>query len=129
MEKLKRVLINKKYIIGIIVIYVLFVIKMQNVFFYGDDYDVLYPVHDEFSFENVFKFCINKVCYYWNNWSGRIIGHFMVSFFLSFFGLTFFRFFNPIMIFSVVFLSLKIFNLIKKINVNKFSFYLYFILL
>ena len=113
-----------KYLIGLIIVYILFFLQMQNVCFYGDDYEVLYPVHNEHNFSNVLSFCLQKMNYFWNEWSGRIVGHFTVSFVLSFFGIQFFRILNPIMVFFLIFLCLKIFSLFKKFDFTKLLFFI-----
>lgn len=124
-----RYIVKNKYIFLIAVLYIFFFIQMQLIHFYGDDFQILYPIHGSRSFFDILNFCINKMSWFWNNWSGRIVGHFTVSFGLSFLGIQFYRIVNPIMVFIVLFLSLKIFNLFKKIDIPKYLFFFSFIII
>lgn len=123
MKKILRFIIKYKYIILLILLYTFFFIQMQFIHFYGDDFEVLYPIHNNHTFFNIFNFCLDKMSYFWNEWSGRIVGHFTVSFGLSFFGIQFFRILNPIMIFVLVYLCLKILSLFKNFDFIKFFFF------
>lgn len=116
--------INKnKYIILLILLYIIFFIQMQQIFFYGDDYQVLYPFHNPRTFGNILNFCLEKMNWFWTEWSGRIAGHFTVSFGLSFFGLQFFKILNPIMVFLMIYLCLKILSLFKNFDFLKYLFF------
>ncbi len=129
MKQITNFIIKYKYIILLILLYTFFFIQMQFVHFYGDDFEVLYPLHNNHNFLNVLNFSIDKMSYFWNEWSGRIVGHFIVSFGLSFFGIQFFRLLNPIMIFALVYLCLKILKLFKTFDFKKYLFYLSLIII
>lgn len=120
---------KNKYILLIIIVYFMFFIQMQSVYFYGDDYQVLYPLHLNRNFFDVLNFCIEKMQWFWMNWSGRITGHFIVSFGLSFYGIQFIRILNPVMLFLMVLLLVKILNLFIKIDIKKWIFWISFIFL
>ena len=107
MSKLLNIINKYKYIFLLIIIYLLFFVQIQQIFFYGDDFQVLYPYHGIRNFSNIFNFCIEKMIWFWNEWSGRLVGHFTVSFGLSFFGIEFFKVLNPIMTFIMVYLCLS----------------------
>lgn len=123
MKKILNFINKYKYIILLILLYTFFFIQMQLIFFYADDYEVLYPLHSNHDFIDVLKFCLEKMNYFWNEWSGRIVGHFVVSFGLSFFGIQFFRILNPIMIFIMIYLILKILKLFKDFDFAKYLFF------
>lgn len=129
MKKIINFIIKNRYIILLLLLYIFFFIQMQFVHFYGDDFEVLYPLHNNYTFLNVLNFCLDKMSYFWNEWSGRIIGHFTVSFGLSFFGIQFFRILNPIMIFFLAYLCLKILSLFKKFDFMKYLFFLSLIII
>lgn len=129
MKKLIDFIIKYKYIILLILLYTFFFIQMQFIHFYGDDFEVLYPLHNIHTFSNILSFCLDKMSYFWSSWSGRIVGHFIVSFGLSFFGIQFFRILNPIMIFILVYLCLKILSLFKKFDFQKYFFVLSLIII
>ncbi len=129
MKKIFDYILKHKYIILLILLYTFFFLQMQFVHFYGDDFEVLYPLHNRHTFLNVFNFCLDKMSYFWNEWSGRVVGHFIVSFGLSFFGIQFFRILNPIMIFVLVYLCLKILSLFKKFDFIKSLFFLSLIII
>lgn len=122
-------IVKNKYIFLVAVLYIFFFAQMQLVYFYGDDFQVLYPIHGSRNFFDILNFCINKMSWFWNNWSGRVVGHFTVSFGLSFWGIQFYRIVNPVMVFIVLFLSLKIFDLFRKIDIPKYLFFLSFIII
>lgn len=124
MKKVIEFILKHKYIIFIIILYIFFFIQMQFVHFYGDDFNVLYPINSLKSINNVFSFCLQKMSWFWSFWSGRIAGHFIVSFGLSLFGIQFFRILNPIMIFIMIYLCLKIFELFRKFDFIKCLFYI-----
>lgn len=129
MKKIINFIIEQKYIILLILLYTFFFIQMQFVHFYGDDFEVLYPLHNPHTFSNILNFCLDKMSYFWLSWSGRIVGHFTVSFGLSFFGIQFFRILNPIMIFILVYLCLKILRLLKQFAFTKYFFFLSLIII
>lgn len=108
-----------KYQILLVILYFIFFLQMQNVFFYGDDYEILYPYHNPHDFSNIWNFALNKMRYFWYEWSGRIAGHFTVTFGLSMFGIGFFRILNPIMVFILCYLLVKIYSLFKDCNFYK----------
>lgn len=123
MQRIINNIKKNKYIYLLIILYIFFFFQMQLIHFYGDDYQVLYPINGNRNFWDILNFCLNKMSYFWNEWSGRIVGHFTVSFGLSMFGIQFFRIINPIMIFIMIFLSLKILQLITKFDFTKYLFY------
>lgn len=127
-KKLEFVLKNK-YKLLTLALFLFFFIQMQFVFFYGDDFEVLYPIHNNHEIFNILNFCFDKLNYFWFQWSGRIIGHAVVTFGLSFFGINFFRILNPIMVLIFVYLILKILKLFKQFNFEKLFFYFSFIFL
>lgn len=113
-----------KYKLLLILLYTFLFIQMQFIFFYGDDYQVLYPIYKSRNFFSILDYCFDMMHYFWYQWSGRIVGHFTVSFGLSLFGIQFFRILNPIMIFIMLFFGLKIVQLFKKINFEKSLFFI-----
>lgn len=119
MKNIWNFIYNYKYQILLVVLYLILFYQMQNVFFYGDDYEILYPYHNSRNFFSVLNFILDKMHYFWYEWSGRIAGHFIVTFGLSMFGIAFFRFLNPIMIFILCYLLTKIFLLFKTDNFYK----------
>ena len=124
MKKVCQFIFRYKYVILLILLYGLMYMQMGNVFFYGDDFEVLYPVYnDRSNFIDVFRFSLQKMSYFWNDWSGRVVGHFIVSFGLSFFGINFFRFLNPIMVFILILLCLKILKLFVNFDIKKYLFF------
>lgn len=129
MSKMLNIINKHKYIFLLIIIYLLFFVQIQQIFFYGDDFQVLYPYHGIRNFTNIFSFCIEKMIWFWNEWSGRIVGHFTVSFGLSFFGIQFFKILNPIMTFIMVYLCLKILSLFRNFDFKKYLFLLSFIVI
>lgn len=128
MKKVLNFVIKHKYRFLLIILYLLLFIQMQSVCYYGDDFEVLYPVHDVRNFSNIWHFVIDKMNYFWYQWSGRIVGHFTVTAGLSFFGIQFFRILNPIMVFLMCFLCIKILSLIEKVDFEKCLFILSFII-
>lgn len=102
---------------------------MQLIHFYGDDYQVLYPIHGNRNFFDILNYCLDKMNFFWYQWSGRIVGHFTVSFGLSLFGIQFFRIINPVMVFVMIFLSLKILQLIRDFDFTKYLFYISLIII
>ena len=129
MEKCLSFFKKYKYVFLIIILYIILFIQMQNIYFYGDDYQVLYPLHANRNFFSILKFCIDKMHWFWTSWSGRITGHFIVSFGLSFFGIQFVRILNPIMLFLMIFLMIKIVSLFIKVDIKKWVFWISFVFL
>ena len=123
MKKVINFISKYKYVILLIILYIVFFLQMQLVYFYGDDFQVMYPIHNDRSFGNILIYCLKEMSFFWNEWSGRLVGHFIVSFGLSFFGIQFFRILNPIMVFIMIYLCLKIFSLFKNIDLKKCLFY------
>ena len=122
--------INKhKYIILLVILYAVLFFQMQFVYYYGDDFEVLYPLNDNHSYVNILNFCLKKMSFFWNEWSGRLVGHFTVSFGLSLFGIQFFRILNPIMIFIMSYLFVKILSLLKRINFFQCLFFISLIII
>lgn len=111
-----------KYKLLLLLLYAFLFVQMQFIFFYGDDYQVLYPVYKSRKFFSILNYCLDLMNYFWYQWSGRIVGHFTVSFGLSLFGIQFFRIINPIMIFLMLFLGLKIVQLFKNFDFEKYLF-------
>lgn len=122
MNKFFKFLNDYKYIIFTILIYIILFCQMQNVYFYGDDFQVLYPLKNEFNIENMFSFLTERINFFWFKWSGRIIGHTVVTFVLSFLGINFYRLMLPIMLFLFCFMLLKILELFRKFNFWKYMF-------
>lgn len=77
---------NYKYWFLIIVLYTLLFIQMQNVVMYADDYNITL-ILDQPYLETI----ISELIGYYNNWSGRLVGHAMVMSGLTIFGINFFR--------------------------------------
>lgn len=119
MKKVCNFICKYKYQALLVLLYLVLFYQMQNVFFYGDDYEILYPYHNSHDFFNVLKFVMDKMHYFWYEWSGRIAVHFTATFGSSMFGISFFRFLNPIMIFTFCYLLTKIFSLFKDCNFYK----------
>ena len=120
---------KNKYIFLLILLYSFFFIQMQLIQFYGDDYQVLYPLHGSRNFVDILNYCLDKMNFFWYEWSGRIVGHFTVSFGLSIFGIQFFRIINPLMVFLMSFLCLKILKLKHNFSFLKYLFYLSFLII
>ena len=76
-----------KYQILLVILYLILFVQMQNVFFYGDDYEILYPYHNPHDFLHILDYVLDKMHYFWYEWSGRIAVHFTVTFGSSMFGL------------------------------------------
>ena len=89
---------------------------MQNVFYYADDYFVL--LDDKFSISEY----LSKMSHFYNNWSGRLLGHFIVLIVLNLGGIFSFRIFNPIFLFFVCYYLAKIINIEHKFDTFKLTF-------
>lgn len=115
-----------KYWIFIVIIYILLFIHMQSVVMYADDYTVFLRVKPGESFLSII---LKELKSYYNNWSGRLIGHAVVISGSTIFGINFFRVLNPIMIFLLCLLVAKIINFKLKINLSKILLWLSIIIL
>ncbi len=124
MKKVAKFIKKYKYQILLIIIYLLFFIQMQNVEMYADDYNVI-AIFNEWN-----RNLIRQIywCYY-QNWSGRIIGQFVVHGGLGFFGIQFFRLLNPIFLFMFCYYSSKIINIKGSHNTLKITFFLSLIIM
>ena len=115
---------NYKYWFLIIVLYTLLFIQMQNVVMYADDYNITL-ILDQPYLETI----ISELIGYYNNWSGRLVGHAMVMSGLTIFGINFFRILNPVMIFIFCWFVSKIVNIKINIDISKFIFILTILIL
>lgn len=115
-----------KYWIFIIILYILLFMHMQSVVMYADDYWVTFKVNSLASYINIITRELN---YYFNYWSGRLLGHFTVISGLSIFGINFFRILNPIMIFLFSFICAKILKLKLNCDISKIIFWITFSIL
>ena len=124
MKKIWNFLYKYRYWIFIVILFIFFFLQMQNVLLYDDDFDVKYPIYLDQSLGNKINWIISKMNFFWFEWSGRIIGHFIVTSGLTLFGLNFYSFLNPIVIFLLAFVSSKILCLMnKKIVFEKVLFF------
>ena len=121
MQKMLNFLNKNKYWIFVIILYVLLFIQMQNVYMYADDYGVVFKID---SFKTYIDVITEEMKNYFNNWSGRLIGHFTVISGLSIFGMNFFRFLNPIMVFIICLFISKIIKFKLNISLSKLIFWL-----
>ncbi len=124
MHKCIEFIYKHKYKILLIILYILFFIQMQNVFLFDDDFDVTYPIYLDQSLSLKLNFIAKKMKFFWFDWSGRIMGHLVVTSGLSLFGIKFFTFLNPIIIFLISFVCSKILGLIRKIDFDKILFFI-----
>lgn len=122
-QKIFNFIKKYKYIILLIILYFIFYLHMQNIYLYADDYNVI----------NILKVSKNlQTVIYWDyfmSWSGRLIGHSIVTAGLGYFGIQFFRFLNPIFLFLFCFYIAKILNIKGKYNVFKLTFFISLIIL
>ena len=121
MQKMLNFLNKNKYWIFVIILYILLFIQMQNVYMYADDYDVVFRLD---SFDTYLDIIASEMNRYFNHWSGRLIGHFTVISGLSLFGMNFFRFLNPIMVFIICLFISKIIKFKLDISLSKLIFWL-----
>lgn len=121
MQKMLNFLNKNKYWIFFIILYILLFIQMQNIYMYADDYDVVFRLD---SFDTYLSIIANEMKRYFNYWSGRLIGHFTVISGLSIFGINFFRFLNPIMVFIICLFISKIIKFKLDISLSKLIFWL-----
>lgn len=119
MKKLFNFIIKYKYILLLVLLYVLFFVQMQNVQLYADDYDVIINNRD-----NLFIDIFNSLKNFFFYWSGRLLGHLIVVSGLSIFGIQFFRILNPIFLFFFCLLITKLIKLNNKIETAKLLFYI-----
>lgn len=123
LNKVLDILKKYKYIISLVVLYIIFTMHMQKICLYADDYAVINSLRDFKSLDNVI------FTFYFNVWSGRLIGHSIVTFGLGFFGINFFRILNPIFLFLFCFNLSKIININNKYNFFKIMFFVSIIIL
>ena len=123
MKKIFLYINKNKYIILLIILYTFLFLQMQNVVLYDDDFDVIYPVYQTQDLTNKINYIFSKMNYFWFEWSGRLVGHFIVTGGLSLFGIQFFRILNPIFIFLLSFYISKIILIYKKEDLKKILFY------
>lgn len=121
MQKMLKFLKKNKYWIFVIILYILLFIQMQSVYMYADDYDVVFRLD---SFDTYLDIIASEMNRYFNYWSGRLIGHFTVISGLSLFGMNFFRFLNPIMVFIICLFISKIIKFKLDISLSKLIFWL-----
>ena len=108
MQKIFDFIKKYKFIILLIILYLLFFIQMQNVFMYADDYTFTIPTKDNF----VSNF-LDKIEIFYKFWSGRVFGHSVVISGMTLFGIQFFRILNPIFLFLFCYYMAKIININK----------------
>ncbi len=123
MQKIIKFLNKNKYIILLIIIYILFFIQMQNVFYYADDYFVL--LNDKFDVRE-YAWMMD---WFYTSWSGRLLGHFIVLIVLNLGGIFTFRILNTIFLFFVCYYLAKIINIEKSFDQFKVTFIITLILL
>lgn len=121
MQKMLNFLNKNKYWIFVIILYILLFIQMQNVYMYADDYGVVFKID---SFKTYVDVITEEMKYYFNYWSGRLIGHFTVISGLSIFGMNFFRILNPLIIFIICLFISKIIKFKLDISLSKLIFWL-----
>lgn len=121
MQKMLNFLNKNKYWIFVIILYILLFIQMQSIYMYADDYDVVFRFD---SFDTYLSIIASEMKHYFNYWSGRLIGHFTVISGLSIFGINFFRFLNPIMVFIICLFISKIIKFKLDISLSKLIFWL-----
>lgn len=121
MHKMLNFLKKNKYWIFVIILYILLFIQMQSVYMYADDYCVIFKFDSFNSYINVISGVLKT---YFQYWSGRLIGHFTVISGLSIFGMNFFRFLNPIMVFIICLFISKIIKLKINVSLSKLIFWL-----
>ena len=51
MKKVINFISKYKYVILLIILYIVFFLQMQLVYFYGDDFQVMYPIQNVFFLE------------------------------------------------------------------------------
>lgn len=125
MRKIINFLYKYRYWIFLIIMYVIFFLQMKNILIYDDDFDVKYPIYLDQSLQNKIDWILSKMNFFWFEWSGRIIGHFIVTSGLTLFDLNFYIILNPIFVFLTAFVCSKIlglfienFNFIKSLCLN-----------
>lgn len=121
MQKILKFLNKNKYWIFVIILYILLFIQMQSVYMYADDYGVVFKID---SFRTYIDVIVEEMKFYFNSWSGRLIGHFTVISGLSIFGMNFFRLLNPLIIFIICLFISKIIKFKLNISLSKLIFWL-----
>lgn len=104
---------KNKYIILIIVLYILLFLQLKNIFIYDDDFMVKFPVHLNYNFNNIINWIVNRMNYFYYEWSGRLVTHFITTAGLSFTGIKFYVILHPVVVF---FMSLTVAKIIKLLN-------------
>lgn len=117
-----------KYIIFLILIYLLFCIQMRNIVLYDDDFEYAYKFLGS-SFSDKISFILSKLGFILSNSSFRIITHFVTISGLTLFGINFFRFLNPIFILLLSFIITKIISLFRTIKFDKILFIISFLII
>lgn len=84
LNKVLDILKKYKYIISLVVLYIIFTMHMQKICLYADEYEVINSLRNFKSLDNVI------FTFYFNVWSGILIGHSIVTFGLGFFWNKFF---------------------------------------
>ncbi len=116
MKKVVAFLLKYKYQILLLILYILFFLQMQNVFYYADDYSIL--VSDKYNIHNYIDF----LSWFFYDWSGRLLGHFLVLIILNFGNYVVFRVLNPIFLFCICFFLARIIDVKKKYNQSQLIF-------
>lgn len=96
---------------------------MQNVQMYADDYNIVALLRRS---NNLLEYLY---IFYFKNWSGRLIGHAIVTSGLYLFGIPFFRILNPLFLFLFCFYIAKIINIKKQYNTLQITFFITIIIL
>lgn len=118
MKKTIELVKKYKYPILLIIVYLLFFIQMQNVQMYADDYNIVALLRRS---NNLLEYLY---IFYFKNWSGRLIGHAVVTSGLYLFGIQFFRILNPLFLFLFCFYVAKIINIKKQYNTLQITFFI-----
>ncbi len=123
MAKIINFIKRYKYPLLLIIVYLLFFIQMQNVQMYADDYNIVALLRKSNSLLDYLYIL------YFKNWSGRLIGHAVVTSGLYWFGIQFFRILNPLFLFLFCFYIAKIINIKKQHNTLQITFFITLIIL
>lgn len=122
-KKYKEFIIKNRYNILTLILYIFLYFQLKNIFVFDDDFVVKFPVYMQHTFTNIIDWIANRMSYFYNEWSGRLVTHFITTAALSFFGVSFFTFLHPIIMFIMALLISKILNLINcKIDKSKTIF-------
>lgn len=119
-KEYKKFIIKNRYNILILILYVLIFIELKNIHVFDDDFVIKFPIYMNHTFSNIIAWIFNRMHYFYYEWSGRLVTHFITTAGLSIFGVSFFYFLHPIILFLMSFLISKILNLFgNKSSISK----------